>query len=68
ADATLVPTRALQQVLGAQGFERVRLLARAVDRQQFDPNRRDPALRDEWGGDGNGLVAIYGGRLAAEKN
>ena len=68
ADATLVPTRELQQFLGEQGFERVRLLARAVDSQQFDPGRRDPALREEWGVDGNGLVAIYVGRIAAEKN
>ncbi len=68
ADATLVPTRELQQFLGEQGFERVRLLARAVDSQQFDPSRRDPALREEWGVDGNGLVAIYVGRIAAEKN
>jgi glycosyltransferase involved in cell wall biosynthesis len=63
-----VPTRELQQFLGEQGFERVRLLARAVDSQQFDPSRRDPALREEWGVDGNGLVAIYVGRIAAEKN
>lgn len=68
ADATLVPTRELQQFLGEQGFERVRLLARAVDSQQFDPGRRDPALREEWGVDGNGLVAIHVGRIAAEKN
>jgi glycosyltransferase involved in cell wall biosynthesis len=47
ADATLVPTRELQQFLGEQGFERVRLLARAVDSQQFDPGRRDPALRED---------------------
>ncbi|AWH24414.1 glycosyltransferase family 1 protein [Stenotrophomonas sp. YAU14D1_LEIMI4_1] len=68
ADATLVPTRELLQFLGEQGFERVRLLARAVDSQQFDPARRDPALREEWGVDGNGLVALYVGRIAAEKN
>ncbi|WMJ68017.1 glycosyltransferase family 1 protein [Stenotrophomonas sp. 24(2023)] len=68
ADATLVPTRELQQFLTQQGFERVRLLARAVDSQQFEPSRRDPVLREEWGIDGNGLAAIYVGRIAAEKN
>lgn len=68
ADATLVPTRELQQFLGEQGFERVRLLSRAVDSQQFDPARRDPALREEWGIDGTGFAAIYVGRIAPEKN
>lgn len=68
ADATLVPTQELQQFLAGQGFERVRLLARAVDSTQFDPQRRDPALREEWGIDGSGFAAIYVGRIAPEKN
>ncbi|MCS4280470.1 glycosyltransferase family 4 protein [Stenotrophomonas rhizophila] len=68
ADATLVPTQELQQFLGDQGFDRVRLLARAVDSSQFEPERRDPALREEWGIDGNGFAAIYVGRIAPEKN
>ena len=68
ADATLVPTRELQQFLGEQGFQRVRRLARAVDSTQFEPPRRDPALREEWGIDGTGFAAIYVGRIAPEKN
>jgi glycosyltransferase involved in cell wall biosynthesis len=68
SDATLVPTQELQQFLQEQGFERVRLLARAVDSRQFEPTRRDPALREEWGIDGNGFAAIYVGRIAPEKN
>ncbi|WNH51065.1 glycosyltransferase family 4 protein [Stenotrophomonas oahuensis] len=68
ADATLVPTQELQQFLTGQGFDRVRLLARAVDSTQFDPQRRDPTLREEWGIDGNGFAAIYVGRIAPEKN
>jgi len=68
ADATLVPTRELQAFLASEGFERVRLLARAVDGRQFDPARRDRALRDEWGIDDNGFAALHVGRLAPEKN
>jgi glycosyltransferase involved in cell wall biosynthesis len=68
ADATLVPTQELQQFLTSQGFDRVRLLARAVDSSQFDPQRRDPALREEWGIEGSGFAAIYVGRIAPEKN
>lgn len=68
AEATLVPTRELQQFLRGSGFERVQLLARAVDSLQFDPSRRDPALRAEWGIEGEGFAAIYVGRIANEKN
>lgn len=68
ADATLVPTRELQQFLRNDGFERVQLLARAVDSQQFDPSRRDCALRADWGIEGEGFAAIYVGRIASEKN
>ena len=68
ADATLVPTRELQQFLQANGFNDVVLLPRAVDTRLFDPSRRDPALRAQWGVDDQGLVAIYVGRIAAEKN
>lgn len=68
ADATLVPTRELRSFLGEQGFERVRLLSRAVDSQQFDPAHRDAALRESWGIDDNGFAAIYVGRIAPEKN
>ncbi|MGV8960858.1 MAG: glycosyltransferase family 4 protein [Stenotrophomonas sp.] len=68
ADATLVPTAELQKFLGANGFERVRELQRAVDSIQFDPRKRDPQLREEWGIDGHGFAAIHVGRIAAEKN
>ncbi|MEA9898598.1 glycosyltransferase family 1 protein [Xanthomonas campestris pv. raphani] len=68
AEATLVPTRELQQFLRGSGFERVQLLTRAVDSLQFDPSRRDPALRAEWGIEGEGFAAIYVGRIANEKN
>ncbi|GAB3090143.1 glycosyltransferase family 4 protein [Lysobacter terrae] len=68
ADATLVPTRELQQFLQSNGFNDVVLLPRAVDTTLFDPARRDNALRAQWGVDEDGLVAIYVGRIAAEKN
>ena len=68
AEATLVPTRELQQFLLDNGFSRARLLARAVDGSQFDPNKRDAALRADWGIEGEGFAVIYVGRIAAEKN
>jgi glycosyltransferase involved in cell wall biosynthesis len=68
ADATLVPTRELQQFLQAHGFNDVTLLPRAVDTRLFDPARRDRELRAAWGVGDDGLVAIYVGRIAPGKN
>lgn len=66
--ATLVPTRALQQFLADRGFHHVRHLARAVDTRQFHPARRSEALRAEWGLQPGQLAVIHVGRIAAEKN
>ena len=69
ADATLVPTRELQESLAQQGFRHVLRLGRAVDTREFHPGWRDPALREAWGvGDGGGLVVMHVGRIAPEKN
>ncbi|MET0289755.1 MAG: glycosyltransferase family 1 protein [Pseudoxanthomonas sp.] len=65
--ATLVPTRQLQDELQAAGFANVVRLARAVDTQQFDPAYRDEVLRAHWCA-GQGPSVIHVGRIAAEKN
>ncbi|MDQ3228613.1 MAG: glycosyltransferase family 1 protein [Pseudomonadota bacterium] len=67
-DATLVPTRQLGDFLQAEGFDNVVHLPRAVDAGLFDPAKRDPALRAQWGLDDEGLAAIHIGRIAPEKN
>ncbi len=68
ADTTLVPTRELADFLQARKFNNVQRLARAVDMQRFTPLRRDAAMRAGWGVDDDGVVAIYVGRIAPEKN
>jgi glycosyltransferase involved in cell wall biosynthesis len=68
AAATLVPTDALAQELGALGVGNARLLRRAVDTQLFHPGRRDPELRAQWGVDAGTPVMLYVGRIAPEKN
>jgi glycosyltransferase involved in cell wall biosynthesis len=68
ADATLVPTIELRDLLTTHGFGNVVLLPRAVDTALFDPARRDPALRAQWGLGADQLAVIYVGRIAAEKN
>ena len=67
-DATLVPTRELAEFLQSQNFKQVVRLARAVDADQFAPDKRDNALRQSWGVDESGLAVIYLGRIAPEKN
>src|SRR5688572_10145754 len=68
ADATLVPTRELQAFLERSRFARVVRLERGVDTTLFDPERRDEALRREWGIGEAELAVLHVGRIAPEKN
>lgn len=68
AQATLVPTRELADFLQRQRFANVVHLPRAVDTALFDPRHRDDTLRSAWGANEHTFVAIYVGRIAAEKN
>ncbi|MDT7838962.1 glycosyltransferase family 4 protein [Aquabacterium sp. OR-4] len=65
---TMVPTEALRRDLAAAGFQRLVVVTRGVDTQLFNPLRRSPALRAQWGVAPRQLVVTCVGRLAAEKN
>lgn len=65
---TLVPSLSQRLELQRRGFERLELLARGVDGQQFHPMRRSAELRAEWGLGENEIAVLHVGRLAAEKN
>jgi len=65
---TYVPCEDVRQVLAGEGFDNLALLPKGVDTEFFDPSRRDPALRASWGVGPDDPVAIYVGRMAAEKN
>jgi len=65
---TLAPTRQLVEELAAARFRGLGVMARGVDTGLFDPVRRDEKLRAEWGARPQDPVALYVGRLAAEKN
>lgn len=67
-DLTMVPTESLRQQLAGQGLERLRVVARGVDAQRFDPARRSTALRAQWGAGPDTPVVLHVGRLAPEKN
>jgi glycosyltransferase involved in cell wall biosynthesis len=68
ANCTLVPTRQLRDTLANTGFERLHVVARGIDTTVFNPTLRDPVLRRDWGVAPGERVALYVGRLAAEKN
>ncbi|WP_395732795.1 glycosyltransferase family 4 protein [Prosthecobacter sp.] len=65
---TLTPSADTAAMLERWGIQNVGVLGRGVDTEMFDPIRRDAELRQSWGADESTPVAIYVGRVAAEKN
>lgn len=65
---TYVPCEDVLEALGGEGFGNLALLPKGVDTDLFHPGKRDESLRREWGVGPGDPVAIYVGRLAAEKN
>jgi glycosyltransferase involved in cell wall biosynthesis len=65
---TLVPTDSMRCGLAALGFKRLRVVARGVDTQLFNPARRSAGLRHAWGLASDDLAVISVGRIAPEKN
>ena len=65
---TLVPSKELQTQLQGFGVRNVHLLARGVDTRLFRPERRNTALRSQWGVGEREVAALYVGRVAPEKN
>ncbi len=65
---TMVPTEAMRAELAANGFQRLRVVARGVDTLLFNPQRRSEPLRSTWGVQPDTMVALCVGRLAPEKN
>jgi glycosyltransferase involved in cell wall biosynthesis len=68
AHCTLVPTEAMRHELADMGFRNLQVLSRGVDTQLFHPSRWNRLLRQSWGVGDHRLVALYVGRIAAEKN
>jgi glycosyltransferase involved in cell wall biosynthesis len=65
---TLIPTEDQREQLAADGLQKLKVLGRGVDAELFHPKRRNLALRAAWGVADDVPVALYVGRLAAEKN
>lgn len=65
---TFVPSHDVIAQLGAKGFENLQFLPKGVDTKLFNPKKRSTSLRQSWGVGAGGLVGLYVGRIAAEKN
>lgn len=65
---TLVPSRSVQDALVDHGFRNVEILGRGVETDLFHPDQRNEELRQKWGVTPETPVALYVGRIAAEKN
>lgn len=65
---TMVPTQALRAELLQHGFLNLKVVARGVDTQLFNPAKRSEALRSTWQAKPETVVLISVGRLAVEKN
>lgn len=66
---TFVPSSDVIEQLRSDGFENLEQLPKGVDTGRFNPGKRNQSLRAEWGvTDSGGVVGLYVGRMAAEKN
>lgn len=65
---TMVPTQGLMAELSKIGFEKMMVVPRGVDTEQFSPDHRSDALRNAWGVKPDTQVLLSVGRLAVEKN
>ncbi len=68
AQYTMVPSQTSKAVLQEEGYLNVEVLGRGVDIDLYHPKRRSEILRESWGAKSNDIVAVYVGRIAAEKN
>jgi glycosyltransferase involved in cell wall biosynthesis len=68
ADSTMVPTEQLRQELDMAGFNRLYVVSRGVDVQNFSPERYSSEVRSKWGVNEHNVVLLCVSRMATEKN
>ena len=68
SDCTFVPSLDVIDQLNDRGFKNLQLLPKGVDTKLYSPKKRDFILRNTWGVRQGGIVGLYVGRIASEKN
>lgn len=67
-DYVYAPSESMADVLRAQRLSNnLRIWSRGVDRELFNPARRDDAVRADWGLSGDDVAVGFVGRLVVEK-
>ncbi|MEN8417574.1 glycosyltransferase family 4 protein [Acinetobacter radioresistens] len=65
---TCIPSKDTEQLLKDMGVScPLKVIARGVDPQQFNPEKRSEQLRKSWGVNADTKVLLYVGRLSPEK-
>lgn len=67
-DITCVPSEKTVGQLQEMGIDRLSIVSRGVNIQQFNPTHRSRSLRQSWGAGEQTTVLLYVGRLSPEKN
>lgn len=69
-DRVAAPSAATKADLVAHGLDpdRVTVVGRGVELDDFSPNKRDETLRQSWGAEPGTPVLLYVGRVSVEKN
>ncbi len=67
-DITCVPSEKTVGQLHDMGINRLSVVSRGVNIQQFNPTHRSQPLRQSWGAGEQTTVLLYVGRLSPEKN
>jgi phosphatidylinositol alpha 1,6-mannosyltransferase len=65
---TFCPTPTVARTLRAWGVQQLNVLGRGVDARLFQPTRRSPATRHQYGLREDQPILLYVGRVSAEKN
>ncbi|GAC1369428.1 MAG: glycosyltransferase family 1 protein [Aquirhabdus sp.] len=67
-EITCVPSEKTVGQLQDMGIDRLSVVSRGVNIQQFNPSHRSQPLRQSWGAGEQTTVLLYVGRLSPEKN
>ncbi|GAX88868.1 glycosyltransferase family 4 protein [Effusibacillus lacus] len=67
-ERTYCPSSATKEILEANGIPNVEIWSRGIDASRYQPQNRNPHIREKYGIDDSKLLLLYVGRMAPEKD